>query len=412
MCHFFTRRRHLVRRDADSTVGESGAAPSGDGSALYFGLCSVACWVTFPGHLRKRRSAGDLGSLGETIEWRGNLAKRSIPWLIRRLRQAGFGSEFVSAAILPDWWDQSCVNQPELLPEIEIRVGRFLAVPLSTVSDPESTLEPLGYPGARLRCVRDIGHDRLAPAIHAAMRIAGAVVRNLKEPVPARTPPPSDGLAWRQEIRGLDGSLVLDAIVEDLWTRGIPVVPAHLLPTPGFQGLAAVVEDRPVVVLGHRHDEPGRVAFRIAHEAGHIAKGDCTPDAPVVDEDEEILSDDEMEELADRYAVRALMGEATIPDPGPRALGNFRDLANQAATVARETGVDAGAIIFSWARTTGDYATATRATKALYLATGATRILRQCFKRFVDVEGASLSDQELMRVIVPGSPPGSDAPSG
>ena len=93
------------------------------------------------------------------------------------------------------------------------------------------------------------------------MRIASAVVRNLKEPVPAPTDPPSDGLAWRQEIRGLDGSLVLDAILEDLWTRGIPIIPAHLLPTPSFQGLAAVVENRPVVVLGHRHDEPGRVAF-------------------------------------------------------------------------------------------------------------------------------------------------------
>ena len=347
----------------------------------------------------------------KTIKWRGNLAKRSIPLLIRRLRQAGFGSEFVSGAILPDWWDQSCLNQPELLPEIEIRVVRFLAVSLSTVSDPESTLEPPGYPGARLRWVRDVGRDRLAPAIHAAMRIASAVVRNLKEPVPTPTYPPSDGLAWRHEIRGLDGSPVLDAILEDLWTRGIPVVPAHLLPTPSFQGLAAVVEDRPVVVLGHRHDEPGRVAFRICHEAGHIAKGDCTPEAPVVDEDEEILSDDEMEELADRYAVGALMGEATIPEPGPRALGNFRALANQAATVARDTGVDAGAIIFSWVRTTGDYPTATRATKALYLATGATRILRRYFKRFVDVEGASLSDQELMRVIVPGPPLSADASS-
>ena len=243
------------------------------------------------------------------------------------------------------------------------------------------------------------------------MRIAGAVVRNLKEPVPAPTAPPSDALAWRQEIRGFDGSSVLDAIVEDLWTRGIPVVPAHLLPTPGFQGLAAVVEDRPVVVLGHRHDEPGRVAFRICHEAGHIAKGDCTPDAPVVDEDEEILQDDEMEEFADQYAIRALVGEAAIPEPGPSALGNFRDLATQAAAAARETGVDAGSIIFSWVRTTGDYATATRATKALYLATGATRILRQYFKRFVDVEGASLSDQELMRVIVPGSPLSADASS-
>ena len=332
--------------------------------------------------------------------------------MLRRLRQAGFESDFVSAAILPDWWDQSCLNEPELLAEIEIRVGRFLAVPLSTVSDPETTLEPLGYPEARLRCVRDIGRDRLAPAIHAAMRIAGAVVRNLKQPVPAPACPPSDGLAWRKDIRGFDGSSVLDAIVEDLWTRGIPVVPAHVLPTPGFQGLAAVVEDRPVVVLGHRHDEPGRVAFRIAHEAGHIARGDCTAEAPVVDEDEEILQDDEMEELADQYAIRALVGEAAIPELGPKAaLGNFRDLATQAAVAARETGVDAGSIIFSWARTTGDYATATRATKALYLATGATRSLRQYFHRFVDVEGASLSDRELMRVIAPGSPLSADASS-
>ena len=332
----------------------------------------------------------------------GNLATRSTASLIRRLRKAGFGSEFVSGTILPDWWDESCWDEPDLLPEIEIRVGRFLALPLSTVTDPESTLEAPGYPGALLRCVRDVDRTRLAPAIHAAMGIARAVVRNLKESVPAPTLPPSDGLAWRQEIRGFDGSMVLDAILEDLWTRGIPVVPTQLLPVPGFQGLAAVVEGRPVVVLGHRHDEPGRAAFRISHEAGHIAKGDCTSDAPVVDKDEEILSDDAMEKLADQYAIRVLVGRDAIPELDPSAVHNFRDLAIRAATVERERGIDAGAIIFSWARTTGDYATATRATKALYLSTGATRSLRQYFKRFVDVEGAPLSDQELMRVVVPG----------
>ena len=234
------------------------------------------------------------------------------------------------------------------------------------------------------------------------MGIARAVVRNLKESVPTPALPPSDGLAWRQEIRGFDGSVALDAILEDLWTRGIPVVPTQLLPVPGFQGLAAVVEGRPVVVLGHRHDEPGRAAFRISHEAGHIAKGDCTPDAPVVDKDEEILSDDGMEKLADQYAIRVLVGRDAIPELDPSAVHNFRDLATLAATVEREKGIDAGAIIFSWARTTGDYATATMATKALYLSTGATRSLRKYFKRFVDVDGAPLSDQELMRVVVPG----------
>ena len=196
--------------------------------------------------------------------------------------------------------------------------------------------------------------------------------------------------------------MTLDAVLEDLWTRGIPVVPTYMLPVPSFQGLAAVVEGRPVVVLGHRHDEPGRAAFRISHEAGHIAKEDCTPDAPVVDKDEEMLSDDAMEKLADQYAIRVLVGRDSITELDPSAVHNFQDLAIRAATVERENGIDAGAVIFSWARTTGDYATATRATKALYLATGATRSLRQYFKRFVDVEGAPLSDQELMRVVVPG----------
>ncbi|MDE2974374.1 MAG: hypothetical protein OXU64_06590 [Gemmatimonadota bacterium] len=339
------------------------------------------------------------------------MAKRSISTLTRRLREAGFEREFVRRAILPDWWDQSCRSEPDLLPEIEIRVGRFLGVPMSVVTDPESMLAAPGYPKARLRCVRDVDRDRLTPAIHAATGIAGAVVRNLNESVPAPAPPPPNGLAWRQELPDLGGSVDLDTILKDLWARGIPVVPTQLLPAPSFQGLAAVVEDRPVVVLGHRHDEPGRAAFRISHEAGHIARGDCMPGAPVVDKDEEIVSDDEMERFADRYAMRVVMGEHTIPELDPGAFDDFRTLANRAVEIEQQTGIDAGAIIFTWARTSGDYATATMATKALYLSTGAGRTLRKYFRMFVDVEGASLSDRELMRVVVPASVT-YDAPAG
>ena len=340
-------------------------------------------------------------ALPGTTNRRGSLATRSIPSLIRRLREAGFGKEFVAGAILPDWWDQSCLDEPNLLPEIEIRVGRFLAVPMSIVTDPESALEAPGYPGAQLRCVRDVDKGRLGPAIHAAIGIGGAVVRNLGQLVPKPALPPPDGLAWREEVRDFQGSVTLVTILEDLWNRGIPVVPTHTLPVPGFQGLAAVVEGRPVVVLGHMHDEPGRAAFRVALEVGHIAKGDCTSGFPVVDKHDEILSDDEMEQLADRYASRLLAGRDAVPQLGDRTFGDFRDLAERAAAVERETGADAGAILFSWARTTGDYRMATLATRALYLSTGATRSLRKYFKKFVDFRGASQSDQELMRAVIP-----------
>lgn len=293
------------------------------------------------------------------------------------------------------------MDEPNLLPEIEIRVGRFLAVPMSVVTDPGSALEAPSYPGARLRCVSDVDKRRLGPAIHAAIGMAGAVVRNLGQLVPEPALPPPDGLAWRVEVRDFEGSVALDTILEDLWNRGIPVVPTHTLPVPGFQGLAAVVEGRPVVVLGHKHDEPGRAAFRVAHEVGHIARGDCASGSPVVDKDDEILSDDEMEQLADRYAIRLLTGGDAVPQLGDRTFGDFRDLAEQAAAVERETGTDAGAILFSWARATGDYRIAALATRALYLSTGATRSLRKYFRKFVDFRGASRSDQELMRAVIP-----------
>ena len=336
---------------------------------------------------------------------------RSFQSLIRRLHDAGFGSEFLNAAILPDWWDESCSNELDLLPEIEIRVSRFLAVPLSTVTDPESAMEPKRFIKARGRSAKDAERERLAPAIHAAMQIAGAVVRNLRGPVPAPSLPPSDGLDWRREALALHGGSVLEDILADLWNRGIPVIPAHPLPTPGFQGLAAVIEGRPVIVLGRRHDEPGRVAFRIAHEVGQIANSHCLPHAPLVDAEEESPSSGDLEWLADRYAARAVMGEVNFADSNLAIDCNFGDLARRAAIVGRDNNVDAGAVIFAWARTTGSYPTAVKTTKALSLATGAARVLQEYFARFVDVDGAALSDRELMRVIVPGPPVGVDAAS-
>ena len=123
------------------------------------------------------------------------------------------------------------------------------------------------------------------PRCTAAIRCAAAVVRNLRDTVPPPKAPPGDGLAWRERLVGRRTAPSLEALAEHLWELGIPVVPLDVLPAPSFQGMACIVEDRPVILLGHKHDEPGRVAFVIAHEAGHIAAGDCTAGRPIVDEE-------------------------------------------------------------------------------------------------------------------------------
>lgn len=325
---------------------------------------------------------------------------QSFATLMQRLSRAGFKKDFVSRAILPDWWDESCSDDPSLLEDIEIRVARFLNLSVGALRDSTTGIEAPSYAGAQLRRVRDVSRDRLAPAIHSAIRIASAVARNLRESVPRPNTPPADGVAWRQQIEHASAAPALKDVLADLWKRGIPVVPLDILPVPSFQGIACIVENRPVILVGHRHDEPGRVAFLVAHEAGHVAAEDCAPDQPVVDEEDEITDDSETERRADSYATQVLVGDVAVPElDGPRP-ENFKVLAQRASDLERTRGADASAVIFAWARQTGDYATATMAVKALYRATGARKELRRLFASHVDVASAAETDRALLRCVL------------
>jgi Zn-dependent peptidase ImmA (M78 family) len=203
-------------------------------------------------------------------------------------------------------------------------------------------------------------------------------------------------LEWRSLIPRSRKALTLDDILADLWGRGIPVIPLDVLPSPSPQGIACIVEGRPVILLGHKYDEPGRVAFLIAHETGHIAAGDCAPGQPVVDEEEGVVDDSDMERRAENYARSLLLGNAQLANLDD---GNFKQLANAAVSLERTTGADASLVIFTWAVQTRDYAKATMAVKALYRANGARRTLRRFFDRHVDVESASESDRSLLRCV-------------
>jgi Zn-dependent peptidase ImmA (M78 family) len=323
--------------------------------------------------------------------------------LMRRLSSAGFPRDFVRPAILPDWWDADCERDPALLPDLEIRIARFLQRSIADVRDPSVDLAAPVYAHAQLRRVHDVDRDRLGPAIHTALQIAGAVARSLRSADRPVTPEPADALAWRASLSTVGGSVRLDDMLGDLWGRGIPVVPVDVLPVPTFQGLACVVDDRPVILIGHKIDQPGRVAFVVAHEIGHVAAGDCAPNQPVVDEDETVADDSDMERTADRFATLVTVGREAVPQIDG---DNFRALAKRAAELEKTIGVDAGVVLFAWARRAGGrpdhYQTATLALKALYQHQGARKRLREHFDRNVDVEGATETDRVLLRCVYGG----------
>lgn len=325
---------------------------------------------------------------------------------MRRLTRAGFTKAFAHRVLLPDWWESGCENEPSLLPDLEIRVARFLGTGVSAVRDPATALAVPSYPGAQLRRVHDVDRDRLGPAIHAAMQVASALVRTLGEGLPPAQLPPADGLAWRRQIRHTGPAIGLDDVLDDLWRRGIPVIALDLLPTPSFQGMACIVGDRPVLMVGYKHDEPGRVAYLTVHEAGHVVAGHCMPDQPVVDEEDELADDEIIERIAEQYATRVIVGGDGIPEV---CAADYHELATKAILMEKTSGADAGAVIFAWARKAGDYAAASMAVKALYRASGARRLLAEHFVRHVDIQAASESDRNLLRCVLGGAEPDATA---
>jgi hypothetical protein len=292
------------------------------------------------------------------------------------------------------------------MPDVEVRIARFLELTLADVKNPEFSLTPTKYENAHLRRVRFIDEDRLAPAIHSALKIGASVIRNLRNPEPFQEDIPSDALAWRHQILQGQTKVTLDMLLKDLWGRGIPVVPIEVLPAPNFQGIACIIEDRPIILLGQRHDEPGRVAFIVAHEAGHIAAKDCSPEQPVVDEDCEEDDDTDMERGADNFAKLVLLGSDIIPD----LTGNgYKKIAQEADQIEQDTGADASFIIFNWARKTRDYTTASMAVKALYASVGARRNLRRHFDKHINLDAASETDRALLRCVY-GDPETNETP--
>lgn len=315
---------------------------------------------------------------------------------MRRLAKAGFKEDFVRTAILPDWWDGSCDQDLTLLADLEIRVARFFNLPLQTVMDDRASIPLPSFAGAQLRRIRDLNRDRLFPAIHAAVQVATATVRSLRRPDVQPELPPMSGVEWRRLLSPNGQAIKLEHLLTDLWARGIPVIPVEHLPVPNFQGLACFIGNRPVVLLGQKFDEPGRVAFLVAHEAGHLANGDCAAEQIIVDAEDEVQDDGFIEQRADRYGLETLAGSSSPPTL--RSTG-FKNLASEAFKMERDLGVDAGVLIASWARRSGDFQTATMATKALYRSSGARLLLRRHFDLHVCLEEASESDRALLRCI-------------
>ena len=109
------------------------------------------------------------------------------------------------------------------------------------------------------------------------------------------------------------GWVDFEALIDCLWTYGIPVVHLGAIPSESRKpdGMVTFVEGRPVIVLMKQESHPDWMLLILAHEVGHIACGhlEAVDGAAVVDEQVEPDADgDEQEAQANTYAAALLAG--------------------------------------------------------------------------------------------------------
>lgn len=317
----------------------------------------------------------------------------NLKTLLARVTKAGIPRPLARCALVPDWWGPES-DEDGSLADVEERVARFLRMPLSQVRDPAAALALPAHPGAQLKNARHVSRAKLDPAIHFALMVAKAALPCLRDAAPVR-PLPRDPLDWRAELLEAGPFPDLAVVLENLWARGYLVLHVSRLPTPRFQGLAALVNGRPVILLSHDLEPPAVFLFNIAHEAGHHASGHCTDETFIVDgEENDDRSETEVE--ANRYARLAMLGRDDLPS----FFGDKpRQLAQEALDEQARTRADAGLLLRSWAFENGTWALASAAIEAIDQDLGGPETVRAAFEEHIDRNLATDAERGLLACL-------------
>lgn len=282
----------------------------------------------------------------------------------------------------------------------ETYIARHLGFPISSLRKRETPLPKLRLPGVHFKRYKNQVDEKVRASALVAQRVATVVVEALGEDVPA-----FEGSRTAKEIRNaiLRGHRYVDfgSLLRFCWEAGIIVLQLSRLPTGGkrFDGMATLVNDRPVIVLASGRDGPPWLAFYLAHELGHVMLNHLgSGTASLVDLTIASRSGTAgPEREADQFACEVLTGHA---EPLLRDLKQKApDLAITAERSGPSHGVDPGVYTLIYARSNDRWGVAQNALKRLGLDKGGRDLVAE--ELGTRLEGADLveSDQRLLGVL-------------
>jgi Zn-dependent protease with chaperone function len=232
-------------------------------------------------------------------------ATNPMATLYRRLSEAGVQRAYVQDVILPEWWSDALALGPTAFDQALGYVARSLGYKPADLRGDVALAPPPPPVKYKLRHgVTDVGVATSASIALRAALLASRASRCEPKRLPER------GTEIRNLILGTGKKYIgLPDLLDYCWAVGIVVLHVSRFPKRKMDGLAAVVDGRPVIVVSRRDTSSARLLFVLAHELGHLVKRHVT-DGARVDDQVEADGTDRIEQEANEVACELLTGTA------------------------------------------------------------------------------------------------------
>lgn len=318
-----------------------------------------------------------------------------------RLNGEGLGTQYVKKFLLPEWWNDSLASTKSGFLHGLSLIARRSGLQVGPLMTAGAPLEPRDFGPTKFKKpanANDSAGIKWAQYIAASAGTVIALATREAFRLPGMT---------AQQLRQKMGSsrakpVTLRSLLDLAWSHGIPVLYFGHLPQ-GYKrmdGMAACLENRPVIVTSKKSDYEATLAFIVAHELAHVCLGHVG-DGLVVDEELKGADTDAEEKEANDFAVELLMGtrEARYD------LGTFipSRLVTAAKRIGAANGVDAGVVILNFAfhaaKTGGHWGMVTKALKLLDPDADATQLIREKMLKEIDMKGLDEDQREYIEAL-------------
>lgn len=313
--------------------------------------------------------------------------------LYHRLRDIGLSGPYVKNHILPHWWDDSLAKEPSNRRIAELSIAKFLGIPLPDLVDREAELR-LDNSEVKFKKWVNADEKDLSPTVAIAYKVARLALFASEKLAPY-----SMEVVCPEELRASiierSGMVDLEALLDECWDSGVPVIYLDQLPKGSrrIDGLILLVNKRPVILLS-RQGRPSKLTWFLAHEMGHASKGHVS-EFSNIDENVDTNTHDEEQEAND--FAKAVIYEGKELNVEKLGFGNSLSIACRIFGARHKLHPASVALIYG--RATNEWARVERALKELEPEKNGMEIVNRKMLEYLNIDKLAESEADFLLSI-------------